>query len=213
VQDKSTSELFALKKIRCPFGQESVSLALKEVEAYSLFTPNLNIIRSFDHCVTTESGSKFRGDGDDSNSKTVYILLPYYQRGNLQDAINANLVNHTNFPEKELMSLMLGVAKALKSMHQYRVKTGSAGTRQAKAIRREGEQADEELSRKVGKPKRRNTHGLGDDVEQEPLMDDEVTASQEGVGEGDFRPYAHRDIKPGKSTQSRLKTWQRLKVW
>ncbi|QKX54086.1 uncharacterized protein TRUGW13939_01169 [Talaromyces rugulosus] len=197
VQDKNTSELFALKKIRCPFGQESVSLALKEVEAYSLFTPNPNIIRSFDHCVTTESGSKFRGDGDDSNSKTVYILLPYYQRGNLQDAINANLVNHTNFPEKELMSLMLGVAKALKSMHQYRVKTGSAGTRQAKAIRREGEQADEELSRKVGKPKRRNTHGLGDDVEQEPLMDDEVTASQEGVGEGDFRPYAHRDIKPG----------------
>jgi serine/threonine kinase 16 len=198
VQDKNTSELFALKKIRCPFGQESVSLALKEVEAYSLFTPNPNIIRSFDHCVTTESGSKFRGDGDDSNSKTVYILLPYYQRGNLQDAINANLVNHTNFPEKELMSLMLGVAKALKSMHQYRVKTGSAGTRQAKAIRREGEQADEELSRKVGKPKRRNTHGLDDDVEQEPLMDDEVTASQEGVGEGDFRPYAHRDIKPGK---------------
>ncbi|CRG92123.1 serine/threonine kinase 16 [Talaromyces islandicus] len=197
VQDKNTSELFALKKIRCPFGQESVSLALKEVEAYSLFTPNPNIIRSFDHCVTTESGSKFRGDGDDSSSKTVYILLPYYQRGNLQDAINANLVNHTNFPEKELMSLMLGVAKALKSMHQYRVKTGSAGTRQAKAIRREGEQADEELSRKVGKPKRRNTHGLDDDVEQEPLMDDEVTASQEGVGEGDFRPYAHRDIKPG----------------
>ncbi|KAH8701015.1 kinase-like domain-containing protein [Talaromyces proteolyticus] len=197
VQDKNTSELFALKKIRCPFGQESVSQALKEVEAYSLFTPNVNIIRSFDHCVTTESGSKFRGGDDEGSSKTVYILLPYYQRGNLQDAINANLVNHTKFPEKELLSLMLGVAKALKAMHQYKVKSGSGATRQAKAVRGEGEQADEELSRRMGKPKRRNTHGIDDDVEQEPLMDDEVTRSQEGVGEGDFRPYAHRDIKPG----------------
>lgn len=92
---------------------------------------------------------------------------------------------------------MLGVAKALKAMHQYKVKSGSASTRQAKGVRREGEEADEELSRKVGKPKRRNTHGVDDDVEQEPLMDDEVTRSQEGVGEGEFRPYAHRDIKPG----------------
>lgn len=198
VQDKNTSELFALKKIRCPFGQESVSQALKEVEAYSLFTPHPNIIRSFDHCVVNESASKFRGGGDDSSTKTVYILLPYYQRGNLQDAINANLVNHTKFPEKELMTLMLGVAKALKTMHQYKVKSGSASTRQAQAIRREGVQADEELARKHGKPKRRNTHGIDEDVEQEPLMDDEVTQSQEGVGEGEFRPYAHRDIKPGK---------------
>ncbi|OKL56800.1 hypothetical protein UA08_07769 [Talaromyces atroroseus] len=196
-EDKSTSELFALKKIRCPFGQESVSQALKEVEAYSLFAPHRNVIRSFDHCVVNESGSKFRGTGDDSSSKTVYILLPYYQRGNLQDAINANLVNHTTFPEKELMTLMLGVAKALKAMHQYKVKSGSAASRQAKNVRREGEQADEELARKVGKPKRRNTHGVDDDVEQEPLMDDEVTRSQEGVAEGEYRPYAHRDIKPG----------------
>jgi serine/threonine kinase 16 len=186
-----------LKKIRCPFGQESVSQALKEVEAYSLFTPHPNIIRAFDHCVTTESASKFRGDGDESNSKTVYILLPYYQRGNLQDAINANLVNHTKFPEKELMSLMLGVAKALKSMHQYKINSGAASARQAKAIRREGAEADEDMSRQMGKPKRRNTHRADNDVEQEPLIDDEVTQSQEGVAEGDFRPYAHRDIKPG----------------
>jgi serine/threonine kinase 16 len=147
--------------------------------------------------VTTESGSKFRGDGDDASSKTVYILLPYYQRGNLQDAINANLVNHTEFPEKELMALMLGVAKALKAMHQYRVRSGAPSMRQAKSVRREGEEADEDLSRQMGKPKRRNTHRVDDDVEQEPLMDDEVTRSQEGVAEGEFRPYAHRDIKPG----------------
>ncbi|GLI80510.1 serine/threonine-protein kinase env7 [Penicillium ochrochloron] len=197
VQDKTTSELFALKKIRCPFGQESVSQALKEVEAYSLFTSTDNIIHAIDHCVSTESGSKFRSDGGEPGSKTVYILLPYYQRGNLQDAINANLVNHTRFPEKRLMMLMLGVAKALKAMHQYRVQSGSASTRKAKGVRREGEEADEERTMQM-KPKRRASHRADDeDEENEPLMDDEVTRSQEGVQEGGLRPYAHRDIKPG----------------
>ncbi|KAL8718218.1 MAG: hypothetical protein Q9225_004626, partial [Loekoesia sp. 1 TL-2023] len=85
VQETSTSQLYALKKIRCPFGQESVSLALKEVEAYALFSPHPNIIHAVDHAVTSAN------DKSDPGSKTVYILLPYYRRGNLQDAINANL--------------------------------------------------------------------------------------------------------------------------
>ncbi|KAI1907216.1 Serine/threonine-protein kinase env7 [Ophidiomyces ophidiicola] len=189
VQDKTTSELFALKKIRCPFGQESVSHALKEVEAYSLFTENRNIIHSIDHSVATESGSKFRSDGGDAGSKTVYILLPYYQHGNLQDAINANLVNHTSFPEKRLMTLMLGVANALRSMHRYRVNTGTIS--KSRTTRERGGAADlspRKMSRRVGED---------EDTEQEPLMDGEVVQSQEGMEEGDYRPYAHRDIKPG----------------
>lgn len=194
MQDKSSSELYALKKIRCPFGQESVSHALKEVEAYTLFAPNKNIIHSIDYCVATESGSKFRSDGGDAGSRTVYILLPYYQRGNLQDAINANLVNHARFPERRLLILMLGVAKAMKSMHQYRVKSGATTVKKANMARDEGEMADAS-----GNPTRHSGHGQDDDdTEQEPLMDGEVTRSQEGVEEGDFRPYAHRDIKPGR---------------
>ncbi|PGG98966.1 NAK protein kinase [Helicocarpus griseus UAMH5409] len=197
VQDKATSELFALKKIRCPFGQESVSQALKEVEAYTLFTPNKNIIHSVDYCVATESGSKFRADGGDPGSKTVYILLPYYQRGNLQDAINANLVNHTSFPEKKLMVLMLGVARALKAMHQYRVRGGAGAVKKAKMVRNEAEAADADAAAERGRPARRNTGRDSEDTEHEPLMDGEVVVSQEGVAEGGFRPYAHRDIKPG----------------
>lgn len=192
VQDKTTSELFALKKIRCPFGQESVSQALKEVEAYTLFSSQSNIIHSIDHCVSTESGSKFRSDGGDAGSKTVYILLPYYQRGNLQDAINANLVNHTRFPEKQLMILMLGVAQALRSMHQYRIRSNAGSTRKAKAVRRQWAEADAERSMQM-RPQRHED----EDEEHEPLMEDEVTLSQEGVQEGDPRPYAHRDVKPG----------------
>lgn len=188
-----------------------MSQALKEVEAYNLFATQKNIIHSIDHCVSTEGGSKFRSDGGDAGSKTVYILLPYYQRGNLQDAINANLVNHTTFPEKKLLELMLGVATAMKAMHQYRVKSGAGTTRKAKAVRREGEEADHQMSMRMGKPNRRVSQKMQDqEAENEPLMDDEVTRSQEGVEDGEQRPYSHRDIKPGEYPKSTAATESRI---
>lgn len=96
------------------------------------------------------------------------------------------------------MVLILGVADALRSMHQYRVKSGSAAARKAKGVRREGEEVDEERTMQM-KPKRRPSHRVAEDEDEEnaPLMDDEVTRSQEGVEDGDLRPYAHRDVKPG----------------
>lgn len=180
VQDGSGVNLYALKKIRCPFGQESVSQALKEVEAYSLFSPHPNIIHCIDHSIAS--------DKSDPGAKTVYILLPYYRRGNLQDMINANLVNHTNFPERRLMILFLGVCKALKAMHQYKVKGAPGGTAsqaKAKRVRQQAARADAEAADEAG------------DEAAEPLMDDEVTAAQDGVAPGQQRAYAHRDIKPG----------------
>jgi len=167
---------------------------MKEVEAYALFSPNPNIIHSVDYCVSA--------DRSDPGAKTVYILLPYYRRGNLQDIINANLVNHTKFPEKKLMVLFLGVCKALKAMHYYKVKGGPGENSQKKArrIRGEAAQADqeaaEEAEQRRGRQKGREVDAESE--QQEPLMDGEVTISQEGVAPGEIRAYAHRDIKPGK---------------
>ena len=211
VQDTSTSELFALKKIRCPFGQESVSQALKEVEAYALFSPVSNIIHSVDHSVQNDTGAKISGIGDTGSgtSKTVYILLPYYRRGNLQDAINANLVNHTRFPERRLMHLMLGVCKALKAMHQYKIPgknptTKSAISKQhATSIPQEAAAADAELARKAKSKTKHTMTASRQDVEDtdheqnEPLIEGEVTLSQAGLSPGTPHSYAHRDIKPG----------------
>jgi len=182
VEDTSSHALYALKKIRCPFGQESVAQALREVEAYGLFAPHPNIIPSIDHSVAS--------DKNDPGAKTVYILLPYYRRGNLQDMINANLVNHTKFPEKKLMELMLGVCHALKAMHQYKVRRGAGGEEGDRKARRAQAQAD----RESGAERR------GEDDAEEPLMDgSEVARSQEGLAAGAPRAYAHRDIKPGES--------------
>ncbi|KAH0563342.1 hypothetical protein GP486_002093 [Trichoglossum hirsutum] len=194
VQDTSNDSLYALKKIRCPFGQESVSQAMKEVEAYALFAPHPNIIHSVDYSV--------QADKSDPGAKTVYILLPYYRRGNLQDIINANLINHTKFPERKLMQLFLGVCNALKVMHQYRVRGPPGGTNsfnRAHQVGEEAAQADEDAANEAASRKRKNKSADRDmeDVEQEPLMEGEVTRSQEGVAPGELRAYAHRDIKPG----------------
>ena len=194
VQSPGDPTLYALKKIRCPFGQESVTQALKEVEAYSLFERHPNIIRAIDHSVESERGV-------DAGQKTVYILLPYYRRGNLQDAINANLVNHARFPEQRLMVLFLGVCRALKAMHEYRVKGAPGGeqsSNKARQVREEATLVDREAREEVTQSSaRRKLRDHPDDVEQEPLMDGEVMAAQEGVEEGERRSYAHRDIKPG----------------
>ncbi|RMD41832.1 hypothetical protein DV735_g3253, partial [Chaetothyriales sp. CBS 134920] len=196
VQDTADSALYALKKIRCPFGQESVAQALKEVEAYSLFAPNANIIHSIDHAVQNDSSVKVSGIGDTGGvSKTVYILLPYYQRGNLQDAINANLVNHTRFSQRRLLKLMLGVCKALKAMHQYRVPAGNQNAARP--------DADANSTRIARPPKRTMTadqqhqNELAEEQQAPLMMGNEVTRAQEGKKAGDVRAYAHRDIKPG----------------
>lgn len=195
--------MYALKKIRCPFGQESVSQALKEVEAYTLFAPHPNIIRSVDHAVQTDRSTTVSGIGNDGSaggaSKTVYILLPYYRRGNLQDMINANLVNHTRFGERRLMQLMLGVCKALRGMHQYRVRN-NASRGAAQAVRSEAAQADADAARRKQQRTMTATQPDQDDLsdeQEQPLMADEVTRAQEGKQPGDERAYAHRDIKPG----------------
>ncbi|KAI0594449.1 serine/threonine protein kinase [Biscogniauxia sp. FL1348] len=185
VQDTATAELFALKKIRCPFGAESVQQAMREVEAYKTFAHAPAVIHSVDYSIANER--------NDADAKTVYILLPYYRRGNLQDIINANLVNHTTFPEKELMRLFLGVCKALKSMHQYRAPPG--GERMEMGNTKAGED-DVGGRRGKGKSKRNKAVAAADaDDETEqarPLMVDEDVAAP-----GERRSYAHRDIKPG----------------
>ncbi|KAK4105470.1 Pkinase-domain-containing protein [Parathielavia hyrcaniae] len=193
VQDTSTSELFALKKIRCPFGAESVAQAMKEVEAYKLFAHSPGVIHSVDYAIATE-----RGGGE--QSKTVYVLLPYYRRGNLQDMINANLVNHTRFPEKRLMLLFLGVCRALRDMHLYRgpgVAGGGGGTRGERMEVGGGGGGGGGRGDENGKHSKGRQGGADEDDEteqQQPLIteDERLPAAAPGA----LRSYAHRDIKP-----------------
>jgi serine/threonine kinase 16 len=206
VQDTATSELFALKKIRCPFGAESVAQAMKEVEAYRLFARAPGIIHSADYAIATE-----RSAGSEPGAKTVYVVLPYLRRGNLQDMINANLVNHTRFPERRLMQLMAGVCRALREMHHYRGGGGggAGGAPGDGAAAERMEMRVNGVDENVAAAKSAKVADGDDETEQQrPLMDE-----QEGApAPGELRSYAHRDIKPGTCCPltARLPTSQRV---
>ncbi|EYB23207.1 hypothetical protein FG05_06832 [Fusarium graminearum] len=177
VEDTSTHELFALKKIRCPFGAESVQQAMREVDAYRLFSHVPTIISAIDHSVATERGA-------DEATKTVYVLLPYYKRGNLQDMINANLVNHDRFPERRLMLLFLGVCKALRAMHDYKPAVERMNM---------GREEDE-----LNNGERNNTRGKRTEEEEEGEQERGLLEGESQVNGGrSIQHYSHRDIKPG----------------
>ncbi|GAM85617.1 hypothetical protein ANO11243_036240 [Dothideomycetidae sp. 11243] len=186
VQSPPSPQLYALKKIRCPFGAESVRQAMKEVEAYKLFAGSKYIIEAVDHAVVADKsggsgGFGSSGAGDEGAPKTVYVLLPYYRRGNLQDGINANLVNGSRFPERRLMLLFRGVCEALREMHNYKV--GRSRRKKARNVRGEARRAAEQDEE--------------DEGEAEGFLEGEAGLATEGVAEGQARAYAHRDIKPG----------------
>ncbi|GAB0131780.1 hypothetical protein EsDP_00000239 [Epichloe bromicola] len=189
VEDTTSHQLFALKKIRCPFGAESVQQAMREVDAYRLFAHIPTIIPAVDHSVATERGA-------DETTKTVYVLLPYYRRGNLQDMINANLVNHGSFPERHLMMLFLGVCKALRAMHEYKAPPAE---RMQMGNEDDGPGPhDDDTAHAHAGDRRGGTRGKRTEEEEQgeqarPLMESE---NQIGPG-GKIQSYAHRDIKPG----------------
>jgi serine/threonine kinase 16 len=160
---------------------------MKEVEAYRLFARTPGIIHAVDYAVAAERGGE-------PGAKTVYVLLPYYRRGNLQDLINANAVNHATFPEKKLMVLFLGVCRALREMHQYRG-PGGGGPIESMEMGH-GDEHDQ------GRPHRAASAAAADEEnepeQQRPLMAGTATAAAGGAPHGsDHRSYAHRDIKPG----------------
>ena len=98
--------------------------------------------------------------------------------------------------------LFLGVCRALKAMHNYKVGGGPGGVgsqKKAKKIRGQAAMADQEAEEEVEQQRgRQKGRELDPDSEQqEPLMEGEVTMAQEGVAPGEIRAYAHRDIKPG----------------
>ncbi|CAG8523456.1 3705_t:CDS:2, partial [Acaulospora colombiana] len=96
--DARTGHLYALKKIRCPFGSDSVKAAMREVEMYKQFQHE-NIIK-------------------------VIHVYDLNQNGNLQDAINNNLVHETHFNEKDMLKVFRGICRAVQVLHKYRIPNG-----------------------------------------------------------------------------------------
>ncbi|KAI9323864.1 kinase-like domain-containing protein [Dichotomocladium elegans] len=168
VLDIPSGQLYALKKIQCPPGdQEAVGEAMREVDMYRMFQHDY-IIKLLNTSINMEK------DG----TKTVYIFLPYYKRGNLQDSINANNLNKTHFPERDLLLFFRKICCAVRVLHRYRLPKVP--------IRNTEDENQVDMSR------------------VEPPMMPMSTTYYNANGyryhdqeeEGALVPYAHRDLKP-----------------
>ncbi|CAO1618576.1 unnamed protein product [Sympodiomycopsis kandeliae] len=166
-RDRGTGREFALKKIRCSHGSESFQAAMKEIEAMRRFKSPY-IIRILDSAVIQESAgnysSGFGSVSDDSSGgggggKTVYLFLPFYPLGNIQDAIQRHVNNGTRYTEQEMLELFLGSCKAVQAMHRYRLPNVPLENTRTSASR-------------GGQPGRSNPMTLnGGDHDQAPLIE------------------------------------------
>lgn len=218
-QDHSSGRLFALKKIRCPLGSDSVKEAIQEVEAYKRFR-HPNIIRCLDSCVVQDK------DGD---GKVVYLFLPYYSKGNLQDLVNLH-TDLSPLPEKDVLKYFLGTTKAVAAMHAYvpsktvvsvsyppngldPASPGGITSPTPVPIDRKGKQRqneedeDEEDNFEAGKteaesqevPLMSNMASSNDhraESGQENAHSKSSTKASHQTPPGSVEPWAHRDLKP-----------------
>ncbi|CAO3688552.1 unnamed protein product [Rhizopus stolonifer] len=88
-----------------------------EINMYQLFSNNEHIIQLRDKHIIAEK------DG----TKSVYLFFPYYKRGNLQDNIDSNNINKTNFPEEVLLMFFLKICYALQDFHGHKVPVTNHG--------------------------------------------------------------------------------------
>jgi len=184
--ESSDGGTYALKKIRCPFGAESVKIAMTEVENYKEFHSPY-IIRAIDSNIVQEE------DG----SKTVYILLPNFDKGSLQDIINHNVINNVKIEESEAIRIFIGMCRGLQSMHRHHVshhnkKPTMEGVDMVfPADEREnllnGEDSEIESSEVDTLPDLIGTSNGGEDDGNDYSEATELTSTI---------AYAHRDIKP-----------------
>ncbi|KAK6461622.1 kinase-like domain-containing protein [Scheffersomyces coipomensis] len=173
---------YAMKKIRCPFGSndETYKNSIKEIKNYHRFlkfgTPY--IIQSIEEIIISEV------DG----SKTVYILLPYFEKS-LQDIINNLVMNDDKMPEEDILKIFIGICRGLKVMHNYKTTTSQSAQSVPNSI------ADDVHS---------STSADEDGLllpPQGPASDDEDEENGDAPPSiptelSQLIPFAHRDIKP-----------------
>ncbi|KAG6887459.1 hypothetical protein C0992_012201, partial [Termitomyces sp. T32_za158] len=139
-------------------------------------------------------------------------------RGNLQDAINANVVNRRHLSEQDILSLFRGTCLAIRAMHGYRARPSESQSAQANGSPRHPQPVPQRRhsddDERFPQPEDDGEGGFSYDagvtvplvtkhrVEEEGDVvfdgDQELARTQEACdGESELVPYAHRDIKPG----------------
>lgn len=113
VEETTTHKVYALKRLTCHTVEEE-KVALQEVEVMKNLH-HTNLVPLVAHSVLKV----------DHHSKTmdivseVFIVMPLYSRGSLQDKIDRLAKRSEKMSESEIWRLFLGVCKGVSAMHNH----------------------------------------------------------------------------------------------
>jgi serine/threonine kinase 16 len=149
-------------------------------------------------------------------------ITSHQQRGNLQDAINANVVNRKQFSEREMLLLFKGTCEAVSAMHHFRVpisatkqsQSNGTSSRQQRGTAERHSEDDERFPHPEGDGDDGYSYGSAVNVPlvtkhrmeeegdviydgDEELAQLEQNGKVDEAGRNELLPYAHRDLKPG----------------
>ncbi|AET37905.1 putative serine/threonine protein kinase ENV7 Ecym_2153 [Eremothecium cymbalariae DBVPG len=100
--------VYALKKVTCPIGRaDFVTRAMTEISNYQRFnSPYITNILDFQVAQ------------HDNGTKIIYMLLPYFPAGSLQDLINNMIIRGDSLSESRVVRLMLDICRGVRCMHE-----------------------------------------------------------------------------------------------
>lgn len=105
---RTNKRFYALKKMRT-ISTSSTQKALNEVSYYNQFKSPY-IIKAID------SSSIQELDG----SRSIYILLPYFKNGSLQDLINTTILDpEVTLSEHEILRIFIAICRGVLTLHSY----------------------------------------------------------------------------------------------
>lgn len=169
LDSKNPCALYALKKVRCPFGanDESFRTGKRELENYARFAPAKcpYIILPIDEMVVNEPDGLI----------SVYVVLPYFEQS-LQDIVNQLVLSQSHLDQNQILAYFIAIARAIKIMHLYQGVSDDAHGTNMNANADAHSLAIEENDLLLG-------------ADPQPYTD----VSMQSVT---AMPYAHHDIKP-----------------
>lgn len=110
VENSTTKRRYALKKITC-HSIEDQRIAVREIElTRSIKHPNVVEIIDFE----------LKGDADIviNTISHVYILLPFFKNGSLQDHLNMRAKANDHMAESQVLQIFVGICEGVKALHE-----------------------------------------------------------------------------------------------
>ncbi|XP_048237232.1 serine/threonine-protein kinase 16-like isoform X39 [Haliotis rufescens] len=113
IEEAQSHKLFALKRITC-HSKDDERVAMQEVEIMGTFHHN-NIVPLEAHCMKPVGHYTKTLD----ITSEVFIVMPYYRRGGLQDKMEFLTAKSEKMAEDKLWRMFLGICHGVRALHSF----------------------------------------------------------------------------------------------